>query len=344
MGIMRDVTERAREDDRKTILTRIADIFLTVPDDEMFAEVLDVILGAMSSPFGVFGFIGEDGSLILPSLTRDVWDRCQVSGKSVVFPSETWGESLWGQAVRERRALRSMGPFHTSDGHLTIDSFLTVPILFSTKTIGLTSVANKAGGYTENDEDLLGRIAEFIAPILNARMQRDLQQRRREIAEEALRESEQKYRLLVANASEGILIVQDRIVEFANPKTLEIAGCSEQELVGTSFVDMLHPEDQRVVLERFVDHPSAGKPSEAEQFRIMSRDGKVCWVQLTAAVVTWEGRPGTLCFLRDITEEISLEAQFRQAQKMEAVGRFAGGVAHDFNNVLVIANGYTEMD
>ncbi|MCL5884264.1 MAG: ATP-binding protein, partial [Deltaproteobacteria bacterium] len=78
-------------------------------------------------------------------------------------------------------------------------------------------------------------------------------------------------------------------------------------------------------------------------FRIMKKTGEEIWAQLNAERIDWEGRPGVLCFLRDITKERNLEAQFLQAQKMEAVGTLAGGIAHDFNNALTGIVGFGEL-
>ncbi|MEW6236310.1 MAG: PAS domain S-box protein [Candidatus Omnitrophota bacterium] len=350
VAVMVDITERKRADEalrrsekRKTILNEIANVFLTIPDEEMYGCVLDVVLRVMKSPFGIFGFIGENGDLIMPSLTRNIWEQCQVPDKSLVFPPETWGGSLWGRAIREKTSFYSDGPFHTPEGHIRIDHFLTSPIFFGQKTIGLLSLANKETSYTEEDKDLLETIAAFISPILNARLQRDAQERKRLEAEEALRKSEEQYRLLVENAEEAIFIVQDGKIEFPNRKTQELSGRSKQELTNMVFANLLLPDDQSFVLDKIEKCLHGEKPSIAPPFKIQNRSGEDVWVQLSLAMILWRERPAALCFLKDVTEQKAFEAQFMHAQRMEAIGRLAGGVAHDFNNILTVINGYSEL-
>jgi len=122
-----------------------------------------------------------------------------------------------------------------------------------------------------------------------------------------------------------------------------MTGYSAEEMAGVSFVDLIHPEDRGTVLERHIDRLRGGSPPETYPFRIMGKTGEEIWVQLTAVRIDWEGRPGVLCFLRDITEERDLKAQFIQAQKMESVGTLAGGIAHDFNNALTGIIGFGEL-
>ena len=161
--------------------------------------------------------------------------------------------------------------------------------------------------------------------------------------EVALRESEQKYRFLVAHADEAIFVAQDEVVKFPNPKALEMTGYSTEELAGVPFTDLIHPEDRGKVLERHIDRLRGGTPPGTYPFRVVKKAGEEIWAQLTAVLIDWEGRPGILCFLRDITKERNLEAQFRQAQKMEAIGTLAGGIAHDFNNLLTVTIGYCDL-
>jgi len=327
----------------KTILNQIANVFLTIPDEEMYGCVLSIVLSVVQSKYGIFGYIGEQGDLIIPSMTKEIWEECQVKGKTIIYPADSWGESLWGRAIRENRSFSSNGPFCTPEGHICINHFLTAPIVFGEETIGLISVANKEGGFNDEDREMLERITVYISPILNARLQRDRQERSRVEAEAALRESEEKYRLLVANAGEAIFIAQDEVVKFPNPRSLEMTGYTADELSSIPFHELIHPADRDIVFKKYLDRMEGEKPPESYRFRIKKKSGDEMWAQLTAAPINWEGRPGTLCFLRDVTEEKKLEAQLMQAQKMEALGTLASGIAHDFNNILTPIIGFTDM-
>lgn len=100
--------EALREKERElTIRNRIAEIFLTVPSDEMYREVLKVVLNAMESPYGTFAYINADGDRIVPSMTRDIWDKCKMPDKGVFFPRDTWGDTLWARCLIEKKSFSS---------------------------------------------------------------------------------------------------------------------------------------------------------------------------------------------------------------------------------------------
>jgi PAS domain S-box-containing protein len=161
--------------------------------------------------------------------------------------------------------------------------------------------------------------------------------------EDALQESEEKYRLLVENANDAIFIAQDEVIKFPNPRTTEILGYSENELSEIPFKNLIHPEDKEMVMERYFQRLKGGKFPSSYSFRIINKSGDESWVQLNAALITWEDRPATINLIRDITEQRQLENQLRQSQKMESIGTLAGGIAHDFNNILGIILGNTEL-
>jgi len=162
-------------------------------------------------------------------------------------------------------------------------------------------------------------------------------------AEQALKKSEERYRLLFENANDAIFIAQDGVVKFPNRRTVEIAGYSEKELTKIPFANLVHPEDRNKVIERHKRRLEGERFPSSYAFRILNRSGDELWVELTAVLMAWEGRPATLNFLRDITEKKRLETHIQQAQRMEAVGTLAGGLAHDFNNLLMAIQGNASL-
>ena len=199
LGVFWDVTaeKRIQETLRRNsqelaIRNAIAEVFLSVAEKEMFSRVLEIILSAFKSKFGVFGYIDELGSLVVPTMTRNVWDQCQVVEKTIIFPKEKWGNSIWPTSIRKKEILYSNERSKLIPaGHIAIERNISAPIIHQGKVVGLFQVANKETDYDEVDLALARVIANTIAPILDARLGQEREQLRRSRAEENLqREAE----------------------------------------------------------------------------------------------------------------------------------------------------------
>ncbi len=177
----------------------------------MYSKVLDVILKALESRYGLFGYINRKGDLVLASMTKDIWDECKIPDKTIVFPPEKWG-GIWGKALKEKKVLYSNNPMSVPKGHIPISRVIVSPIVFNKRVVGIFEAANKAVDYDENDIDLLGRIAEKIAPVLNARLQRDAQQEKRVRAERILKNIRRQLEMDAGYA--GIVALDPKMFEI----------------------------------------------------------------------------------------------------------------------------------
>jgi two-component system cell cycle sensor histidine kinase/response regulator CckA len=156
-------------------------------------------------------------------------------------------------------------------------------------------------------------------------------------AEEGLRKSEEEYRLVVENANEAIVVAQDGMLKFFNPKALELVGCSREELAATPFAQIVHPEDRDMVIERHRNRFEDREFPETYCFRILDQRANTRWLEISVIPISWEGRPATLNFLTDVTERKQAEQELRI--KENAIASSINGIAMmDLEGRLTYAN------
>lgn len=166
----------------------------------------------------------------------------------------------------------------------------------------------------------------------------------RKIAEDSLRESEERYRTVIENSNDGIAIVRDEIFTFVNRKFSEMFGYeSPQEIEGKPALSVVHPDDATKVHQVSLLCQLDEKNVARYEFRGLKKNREQIFLEASETKIIYFGLPVTLSYIRDITERKLLESQLLHAQKMEAIGQLAGGVAHDFNNILTALIGYGDL-
>jgi two-component system cell cycle sensor histidine kinase/response regulator CckA len=209
------------------------------------------------------------------------------------------------------------------------------------------------------EEELNGRIyttVKFPIPIEGkprylAGYTIDITERR--IAEERAMANSRQIEAMFEQATSGIAMVHlDGRWLRVNRRLCEIVGYAEEELLKVRFADITHPDDVQADNEARMKLRAGETSSYLREKRYIRKDGDIVWVHISVGIVRNKvGQPEYfVTVVEDITSRImaehkqkELEAQLQQAQKMDAVGKLAGGVAHDFNNVLTVIGGYTEI-
>ncbi|MCX6639911.1 MAG: PAS domain S-box protein [bacterium] len=171
----------------------------------------------------------------------------------------------------------------------------------------------------------------------------DLTERRR--SRVALEDSESKYRSLIEQSNDAIYLLLGDRFEIVNQRFCDMFEVTGQEVTDPkfNFMDMVAPSSKASIAERTSMVAQNQEPSRQYEFNALTKSGRELVLEASVSYVNFGSRVATQGILHDISERRLLEAQFRQAQKMEAVGRLAGGVAHDFNNLLSIITGHTEL-
>jgi two-component system, cell cycle sensor histidine kinase and response regulator CckA len=162
--------------------------------------------------------------------------------------------------------------------------------------------------------------------------------------EEALHQSDERYRVMVETAAEGVWqIDENEVTTFVNPRMAEILGVPIEEIVGTSVYRFVAPEDQ-VAAAANIEHLRTGVRTQFER-RLTRADGTFVDALITTSPMTSADGSirGSLAMVTDITEHKRLQQQLSQAKQLEAIGGLAGGVAHDFNNSMMAIRGFAEL-
>ncbi|MFZ3169842.1 MAG: PAS domain S-box protein [Candidatus Methanoperedens sp.] len=142
---------------------------------------------------------------------------------------------------------------------------------------------------------------------------RDITERKR--MEEEIKQSEEKYRLLIENIQEGVFVIQDAKMVFVNKATAAISGYSIEEIIGMDFHRFVAPEDLEMVQDRYYRRQRGEDVSSEYEFHVLRKDGEKTLVNMSVGIVTYRGRVASMGILRDITEQKRVEKLIKQSEE-----------------------------
>jgi len=219
-------------------------------------------------------------------------------------------------------------------------SELDVPIKLEGKVVGVIGVeSSKIYAFSEEDISLLQIVADHVATGLqNVQL---LEESKKQI--DRLRQSEQKYRTLIESAPEGIMIVQEDRIRYANRRATEITGHSLRELyVLPSFLDLV-ADTYRDLARQNYERQLKSEEVPPYEIGIWRGDGSQATVEVSSSLIEFEGKAAIHNVLRDVTEQKLAREQLLRSEKLAAIGQLAAGISHELNNPLTSVLGYSEL-
>ncbi|MCE5281997.1 MAG: GAF domain-containing protein, partial [Deltaproteobacteria bacterium] len=359
-GVIQDITDRKHAEAALQLVSQRTQVLLRLGQmtEATLQEITDFCLEEAvrltQSQIGYLAFLNEDESVLtMHSWSKSAMAECAIADKPIRYRLVDTG--LWGEAVRQRRPIITNDYASPSslqkgypDGHVRILRHMNVPIFAGSRIVIVAGVGNKEEAYAETDVHLLTLLMQEMLRLIE-----------RKRAEEELVESRRKLEDIIAFLPDATLVVDHEGKVIAWNRAIEaMTGIRHEDMIGKGNYEYALPfyGERRPILIDYALHPDN---QQEKKYTAVQRTGDILFGEAFApglpggeshlsatASVLRDSKGQTIAAIecvRDHTERKRLEERLNRAEKMEGLGRLAGGVAHDLNNILGALVGYSEL-
>jgi len=356
IAIARDISERKhieaalRESERVTsINNRILTALLTSIGNHMYSEVLHILIDVFNTECGFFGYIREEnGDLVIPALILSA--QPQLNDTMLVLKPEQWKElQVLEDVLVQKICLFRNTPQSMPRHHIVIRNIIAAPFVYQNKLLGAVLLANRAQEFGETDLRMIHSIVTMFAPVLKTRLDFDKEEFERKKAEQALRQSEEKFSKIFWASPHAVAIttlIEGRFIE-ANDSFFNFIDYQRTEVIGYSYTELnlwVNTVKQQQIFAKL----QKGEAIRNDEIEFRRKKGEIRIALTSIELLPIDNEQYLLFVINDITDRKRTEAALLKAKEAaetanQAKSTFLANISHELRTPLNGILGYTQI-